>query len=339
MITTHPRRLPGDQVEPRLEQHVARRHLRRARRVLRPRSAAHGCDGAGQLGGRVRLRLHSLRRPCPGDPRLALDRGRHRVSRARRRSTPRPHVSPEDHRDVVRRRPADCTRRRSAGPRGRADRAAAPHRRSARRRRRPDIELSEPVCGPAVSPPGDSRRPRGGAARTRHERQPGADARPANRRRVPPLHRFPNGRAIRTAYFAGRHHGHVLLHAWRYRDYVIDAFTNDKPYNQFIREQIAGDLLPANSPGEKAEQLIATGFLALGVKDVNQRFKVRFTMDNIDEQIDTVSRSILALTASCSLPRSQVRSDSDRGLLRAGRHLPQHAIVCGCPQQDGRRRL
>jgi hypothetical protein len=89
-------------------------------------------------------------------------------------------------------------------------------------------------------------------------------------------------------------------HAWRYRDYVVDAFTSDKPYNQFIREQIAGDLLPANSPTEKAEQLIATGFLALGVKDVNQRFKVRFTMDNIDEQIDTVSRSVLGLTVSCA---------------------------------------
>lgn len=89
-------------------------------------------------------------------------------------------------------------------------------------------------------------------------------------------------------------------HAWRYRDYVIDAFTNDKPYNQFIREQIAGDLLPANSPTEKIEQLVATGFLALGVKDVNQRFKVRFKMDNIDEQIDTVTRSILGLTVSCA---------------------------------------
>lgn len=89
-------------------------------------------------------------------------------------------------------------------------------------------------------------------------------------------------------------------HAWRYRDYVIDAFTNDKPYHQFLREQIAGDLLPANSPGEKAEQLVATGFLSLGVKDVNQRFKVRFTMDNIDEQIDTVSRSVLGLTVSCA---------------------------------------
>jgi len=89
-------------------------------------------------------------------------------------------------------------------------------------------------------------------------------------------------------------------HAWRYRDYVIDAFNQDKPYDRFIREQIAGDLLPAASPRERDEQMIATGFLALGVKDVNQRFKVRFIMDNIDEQIDTVTRSVLALTASCA---------------------------------------
>jgi len=89
-------------------------------------------------------------------------------------------------------------------------------------------------------------------------------------------------------------------HAWRYRDYVIAAFNSDKPYDRFIQEQIAGDLLPAASPEERDQQAIATGFLALGVKDVNQRFKVRFIMDNIDEQIDTVTRSVLALTASCA---------------------------------------
>ncbi len=88
--------------------------------------------------------------------------------------------------------------------------------------------------------------------------------------------------------------------AWRYRDYVIDSFNKDKPYDQFIREQIAGDLLPAENDAQRQEQLVATGFLALGVKDVNQRFKVRFTMDNIDEQIDTVTRSVLAVTASCA---------------------------------------
>jgi len=91
-----------------------------------------------------------------------------------------------------------------------------------------------------------------------------------------------------------------LPQAWRYRDYVIDSFQNDKPYDQFLREQIAGDLLPASSLREKAEQLTATGFLALGVKDVNQRFKVRFLMDNVDEQIDTVTRAVLGLTASCA---------------------------------------
>lgn len=91
-----------------------------------------------------------------------------------------------------------------------------------------------------------------------------------------------------------------MPHAWRYRDYVIDSFNADKPYDQFIQEQIAGDLLPAESEEQRREQLIATGFLALGVKDVNQRFKVRFIMDNVDEQIDAVSRSVLALTASCA---------------------------------------
>jgi hypothetical protein len=86
----------------------------------------------------------------------------------------------------------------------------------------------------------------------------------------------------------------------RYRDYVIDSFNDDKPYDTFIKEQIAGDLLPHQSREERDEHLIATGFLAIGVKDVNQRFKVRFIMDNIDEQIDTVGRSLLGLTVSCA---------------------------------------
>ncbi|HET6406346.1 MAG TPA: DUF1549 and DUF1553 domain-containing protein, partial [Chthoniobacteraceae bacterium] len=89
-------------------------------------------------------------------------------------------------------------------------------------------------------------------------------------------------------------------HAWRYRDYVIDAFNRDIPYNRFIEEQIAGDLLPAASPEERDRLATATGFLALGVKDVNQRFKVRFQMDNVDEKIDTVTRSVLGLTVSCA---------------------------------------
>lgn len=89
-------------------------------------------------------------------------------------------------------------------------------------------------------------------------------------------------------------------HAWRYRDYVIDAYNRDVPFNRFVQEQIAGDLLPATAGEERDRLNIATGFLALGVKDVNQRFKARFKMDNVDEVIDTVTRSTLALTVSCA---------------------------------------
>jgi mono/diheme cytochrome c family protein len=88
--------------------------------------------------------------------------------------------------------------------------------------------------------------------------------------------------------------------AWKYRDYVIDSVNRDIPFNRFIQEQIAGDLLPAATPAERDRLDTATGFLALGVKDVNQRFKNRFIMDNVDEQIDVVSRSTLALTVSCA---------------------------------------
>src|SRR5262249_25633574 len=89
-------------------------------------------------------------------------------------------------------------------------------------------------------------------------------------------------------------------HAWKYRDYVIDSINADVPFDRFVQEQIAGDLLTASSSAERDRQLTATGLLALGVKDVNQRFKVRFVMDNVDEQIDTVTRSVLALTVSCA---------------------------------------
>ena len=54
-------------------------------------------------------------------------------------------------------------------------------------------------------------------------------------------------------------------HAWRFRDYVIDSFNNDKPFDRFVQEQIAGDLLPVQTD-EEAEHLIATTFLAIGAK-------------------------------------------------------------------------
>jgi hypothetical protein len=89
-------------------------------------------------------------------------------------------------------------------------------------------------------------------------------------------------------------------HAWRYRDQVIDSVNADVPFDRFIQEQVAGDLLPADTPAERDRLATATGFLALGVKDVNQRFKIRFVMDNVDEQIDVVTRSVLGLTVTCA---------------------------------------
>ena len=89
-------------------------------------------------------------------------------------------------------------------------------------------------------------------------------------------------------------------HAWRYRDYVFDAFNADKPYDKFIREQIAGDMLHIKSDADWQEHLIATGFLAMGTKGLNERNPRQFQMDLVDEQIDTMSQAVLGLTVSCA---------------------------------------
>jgi cytochrome c553 len=89
-------------------------------------------------------------------------------------------------------------------------------------------------------------------------------------------------------------------HAWRYRDYVIAAFNADKPFDQFIKEQLAGDLLPAANDKEKAEHVIATGFLAIGPKALNERSGLQFELDVADEQIDVTSQAFLGITAACA---------------------------------------
>src|SRR5439155_19988572 len=69
---------------------------------------------------------------------------------------------------------------------------------------------------------------------------------------------------------------------------------------RFIKEQIAGDLLPAADAQQKAAQQIATGLLAIGPKDHNERNRLQFTMDTVDEQIDVTSQALLGLTISCA---------------------------------------
>lgn len=104
----------------------------------------------------------------------------------------------------------------------------------------------------------------------------------------------------RYAESSGKENNIIYPHAWRYRDYVIKAFADDKPYDQFLREQIAGDLLPAKDQTQKAWQQIATGFLAIGPKSHNTRDPRQFALDLADEQIDAVSQGMLGLTVSCA---------------------------------------
>jgi cytochrome c553 len=89
-------------------------------------------------------------------------------------------------------------------------------------------------------------------------------------------------------------------YAWRYRDYVFDAFAKDKPYDQFIREQIAGDLLPSKNAEEKNEHITATGFLALSPRSLNERNAEQFAMDVADEQIDVTTRAVMGISVACA---------------------------------------
>jgi mono/diheme cytochrome c family protein len=86
--------------------------------------------------------------------------------------------------------------------------------------------------------------------------------------------------------------------AWRYRDYVIKSFNEDKPYHLFLREQIAGDLLP--DADENPDRLTATGFLVLGPKLLAEPDKQKMKMDIADEQLDTLGKAVLGLTLGCA---------------------------------------
>jgi hypothetical protein len=96
--------------------------------------------------------------------------------------------------------------------------------------------------------------------------------------------------------------GRSLLYkdAWRYRDYVIDAFNTDKPYDRFVTEQVAGDLLPHATAEERRQQLIATAFLVLGPTNYEEQDKDVLEMDVIDEQLDTLGRAFLGMTIGCA---------------------------------------
>ncbi|MFO0014516.1 MAG: PSD1 and planctomycete cytochrome C domain-containing protein [Planctomycetota bacterium] len=104
----------------------------------------------------------------------------------------------------------------------------------------------------------------------------------------------------RYAESTGKERDVTFPHAWRYRDYVIRSFNEDKPYDRFVMEQVAGDLMPAANDNVWNEHLIATGFLAMGPKSLAEQSPRQFQADLVDEQIDTVSRTVLGLSVGCA---------------------------------------
>jgi len=101
---------------------------------------------------------------------------------------------------------------------------------------------------------------------------------------------------LRTEYYY-----RPLPHAWRYRDWVVDAFNADLPYDQFVIRQLAGDLLPAP---QRTDGVVAVGLLALGMMyqdDGGTPDGVAIARaETLDDRVDTVTRGLLALTVACA---------------------------------------
>jgi hypothetical protein len=104
----------------------------------------------------------------------------------------------------------------------------------------------------------------------------------------------------RFAESSGKEANISFPYAWRYRDYVIDAMNADMPFDRFLTEQIAGDLLPCGGDAERARLLIATGYLAVGPKNLDESNPAQFAADVVDEQIDALTRGVIANSVACA---------------------------------------
>ena len=104
---------------------------------------------------------------------------------------------------------------------------------------------------------------------------------------------------VRYADTAGENSDHPLPHAWRYRNWVIRALNDDLPYNDFIRLQLAGDLLAAEGPPEQAAvKIIATGYLAVARRfghEIDKELHLTF-----EDTIDNLGKSMLGLSIGCA---------------------------------------
>lgn len=140
----------------------------------------------------------------------------------------------------------------------------------------------------------------------------------------------------------------AYANAFHYRDYVVRAFNQDKPYHEFMREQVAGDLIAESGPPQlQQDRLIATGFLCLGAKMLAEDDPVKMQMDIIDEQVDTIGRAFMGLTLGCARchdhkydPLSQADYYALGGMFKSTKTMENFSVVArwqelplGTPEQ------
>ena len=104
----------------------------------------------------------------------------------------------------------------------------------------------------------------------------------------------------RYADVTGSDEPQTYYEAWRYRNYVIEAFNADKPYDRFVREQLSGDLLDWEEPEERAANLIATGFLGLAHIIGATRDNEQVKLDTIDEHLELIGKTFLGVQIGCA---------------------------------------
>ncbi len=115
--------------------------------------------------------------------------------------------------------------------------------------------------------------------------------------------------------------GFVMPEAWRYRDYCIQAFNGDLPWNQFVKEQLAGDLLQSSSMEVRRREQTAVAFLLLGNNNLEEQDKDQLDMDVIDEQLETLGKAFLAKRSDVLDATITSLIHSNQRLLRSGGHF------------------
>ncbi|MDE0107356.1 MAG: PSD1 and planctomycete cytochrome C domain-containing protein [Bryobacterales bacterium] len=103
---------------------------------------------------------------------------------------------------------------------------------------------------------------------------------------------------VRYADTAGDSGDFPVPEAYKYRNYVIDAFQGDKPYDDFVREQIAGDLLPSDSEPERWSKIVATGYLAISRRIGVSPHRLRHI--TLEDTIDNLGKTFLGLSVQCA---------------------------------------